>query len=463
MRKMGLLIGLAAVALAAGALVMQTGARTLPESEPGYEWNVARPYPDRIILTWSGDPATTQSVTWRTDTTVARAAAEIALATAAPGFVYDATRVDAKTETLDALAVDMAGIKVNYHSVTFSDLIPDTLYAYRVGDGERWSEWFHFRTASADPEPFAFLYVGDAQNDILSLWSRNVRQAYATAPDVRFIVHAGDLVNRAHADREWGEWFRAGGPIHAMVPSIPAPGNHEYRGYTEEEEEQDIERLSVFWRAQFTLPEHGAQTVDPETNYYVDYQGVRIVVLNSDQERDDQAAWLEQVLSTNPNRWTIATHHRPIFSSASDRDNPELRAAWKPIYDRYGMDLVLQGHDHTYARGRTENVADGVNLRDGETGTVYVVSVSGRKQYDFKPTRWNDYEARLDRRAENTQLFQIIRVAGDTLRFQAYTATGQLYDAFDLVKQEDRPNRFIDRAPMNAVTFDYSNTPPYQW
>ncbi|MGH7577679.1 MAG: metallophosphoesterase family protein, partial [Longimicrobiales bacterium] len=148
-----------------------------------------------------------------------------------------------------------------------------------------------------------------------------VRQAYATAPDARFIVHAGDLVNRAHADREWGEWFRAGGPIHAMVPSIPAPGNHEYRGYTEEEEEQDIERLSVFWRAQFTLPEHGAQTVDPETNYYVDYQGVRIVVLNSDQERDGQAAWLEQVLSTNPNRWTIATHHHPIFSSASDRDN----------------------------------------------------------------------------------------------------------------------------------------------
>ncbi|MGH7577680.1 MAG: hypothetical protein ACREM1_21480 [Longimicrobiales bacterium] len=104
-----------------------------------------------------------------------------------------------------------------------------------------------------------------------------------------------------------------------------------------------------------------------------------------------------------------------------------------------------------------------MNLRDGETGTVYVVSVSGRKQYDFKPTLWNDYEARLDRRAENTQLFQIIRVADDTLRFQAYTATAQLYDAFDLVKQEGRPNRFIDRAAMDAVTFDYSNTPPYQW
>ncbi|MGH7574321.1 MAG: fibronectin type III domain-containing protein, partial [Longimicrobiales bacterium] len=169
MRKMVLIIGLSAVALAAGALVMQTGARTLPESEPGYEWNVATPYPDRIILTWSGDPATTQSVTWRTDITVARAAAEIALATAAPGFVYDATRVDAKTETLDALAVDMADIKVNYHSVTFRDLIPDTLYAYRVGDGERWSEWFHFRTASQEPEPFSFIYFGDAQNDILPL------------------------------------------------------------------------------------------------------------------------------------------------------------------------------------------------------------------------------------------------------------------------------------------------------
>jgi hypothetical protein len=59
--------------------------------------------------------------------------------------------------------------------------------------GERWSEWFHFRTASTRAEPFSFIYFGDAQNDILSLWSRVLREGYATAPRARFMIHAGDM------------------------------------------------------------------------------------------------------------------------------------------------------------------------------------------------------------------------------------------------------------------------------
>lgn len=247
------------------------------------------------------------------------------------------------------------------------------------------------------------------------------------------------------------------------MPSLPAPGNHEYRALTEADDEAGGEHLSVFWQPQFTLPANGASQLDPETTYYVDYQDVRIVVLNSDQDKAAQAAWLDGVLADNPQKWTITTHHHPIFSSASDRDNAELRAAWKPLYDRHGVDLVLQGHDHTYARGRTQNSSNGVNVRDDESGTVYVVSVGGRKQYEFKPTRWDGYAADLDRRAENTQLYQVIRVAGDTLSFRAFTATGQLYDAFRLIKQDGRPNRFDDLAPDGAVTFTHANTPPYRW
>ena len=33
----------------------------------------------------------------------------------------------------------------NYHSVTFDNLEPNTLYAYRVGNGKIWSEWIQFR------------------------------------------------------------------------------------------------------------------------------------------------------------------------------------------------------------------------------------------------------------------------------------------------------------------------------
>jgi 3',5'-cyclic AMP phosphodiesterase CpdA len=351
-------------------------------------------------------------------------------------------------------------VQVHYHSVTFTGLLPDTLYAYRVGSEEMWSEWFHFRTAALGPEPFAFLYFGDAQNDVLSLWARTLRESYAVAPHARFMIHAGDLVNRAHSDLEWGEWFRSGGHIHSMVPSVPAPGNHEYRGYETPEGERPEEPLSVFWRPQFTLPENGPSGVSPETCFYLDFQGVRVVVLNSSEDHEAQALWMDRVLAGNPMRWTVVTHHHPIFSSAGSRDNDELRSLWMPIYDRHGVDLVLQGHDHTYARGRTppaseplpigEDRASGLSHQAGDTGTVYLVSVGGRKMYDFKPTNWDSYPASLDRKAEDTQLFQVIRVEGDTLKFQAFTATGQLFDAFDLVKQEGRPNRLVDRGPLTS-------------
>jgi hypothetical protein len=470
---------LAAIPLVLVSAIGWAALRPAADADPS--WNAATPHPDRIVLTWSGDPATTQSVTWRTDTTVTSAAAQVALASPGPGFGAGAATVRAITERLDARVVPDAGVRVSYHSATFTGLRPDTLYAYRVGDGERWSEWIQFRTASRERKPFSFIYVGDAQNDILSLWSRVIRQGYAAAPDARFIIHAGDLVNRANADREWGEWFRAGGFIHAMVPSVPAPGNHEYRPRSREEEARQERHLSVFWRPQFTLPRNGI-TGQEEASYWFDYQGARVVVLNSNEQREAQAAWMDMVLRDNPQPWTIVTFHHPVFSSGKERDNAELRAAWKPVFDRHGVDLVLQGHDHTYARGRTRvdgtpaadarangtyasdrNVATGANARDAETGTVYVVSVSGRKMYEFKKELWDSYDVTLDRRAENTQLFQVIRIDGDTLRYRAHTATGGLYDAFDLIRRDRGANRFVEHTRRDDATRTFADPPAYKF
>ena len=74
----------------------------------------------------------------------------------------------------------------------------------------------------------SLVYFGDAQNDVKSMWSRVIREAYSTMPKVDFMLHAGDLINRHDRDVEWGDWFYAGGFIHAMVPSVMTPGNHEY-------------------------------------------------------------------------------------------------------------------------------------------------------------------------------------------------------------------------------------------
>ncbi len=194
-----------------------------PRPVPDAEAHRPTGIPDRIIRTFAGDPARSIAVTWRTDGGVEKAVAQVAPADAGPKFAARAETIDATSTTLET---DLGAAR--YHSVVFGDLAPSVTYAYRVGDGVNWSEWVHARTASDKAEPFTFLYFGDAQNDLKSLWSRVIRGAFSDASKARFIVHAGDLVNRANRDAEWGEWFGAGGWVNAMIPSVPSPGNHEY-------------------------------------------------------------------------------------------------------------------------------------------------------------------------------------------------------------------------------------------
>jgi len=375
--------------------------------------------PDRIVLTWAGDPATTQAVTWRTDTTVKDASAQIAVADPDPNF--KGQDVAATTVTLDNKLWS-----ANYHSVNFTGLKPDTTYAYRVGDGTHWSEWFQFRTASDKPNPFSFIYFGDVQNGIRSLWSRVIREAFRAAPDAKFMVFGGDLVTDGSSDTLWGEFFGGGSWIYGMVPTLPTPGNHEYR-----DNDKGSSNVTRHWRAQFTLPENGPSGLE-EYAYYTDIQGVRMISIASNEKTDEQTAWLNQVLSNNPNKWTIAFFHHPIFSPAKGRDQAKLRAAWMPIFEKYKVDLVLNGHDHTYGRTGLEG------------GTVYLTSVSGQKMYELNKQPW------MKRAAENTQLFQVISIDGDKLSVQTRTATGSLYDAFELTKQPGKANVLVDRIPADV-------------
>ncbi len=422
-------------------------------------WHLPSKHPDRIVLNLGQNPENSTSVTWRTTSEINQGFAEIAKATAAPKFWRTAQTIKATKYALDGTNVPHAGIKSNYFSVKFRDLEPNTIYGYRVGNGEYWSEWIQFKTASDKPEKFSFLYVGDTQNYILELWSRLIRQGYKMSPNASFIIHAGDLVNHAHNEQEWSEWFDAGGWIHRVLPSIPVSGNHEYRPIKEGSKQRE---LSIQWNPQFTLPENGPKGLK-ETVYYTDYQGLRIVVLNTNRDIDKQLPWLENLLANNPNKWTVVTYHHPLYSASASRDNEELRGKLKPIFDKYKVDLSLQGHDHSYARGRVlpleENVVDGMNKRD-VTGTVYVVSVSGGKMYQLSDG-WDSLGAKRDRGAENTQLFQLITIDGDKLSYESYTATGDLYDAFDLIKNQKGANTFVERKNEAIRARRYSNTISY--
>jgi 3',5'-cyclic AMP phosphodiesterase CpdA len=167
----------------------------------------------------------------------------------------------------------------------------------------------------------------------------------------------------------------------------------------------------------------------------------------------EQVAWLRGVLARNPQRWTILAFHHPIFTPVRNRDNAALRALWKPVFDEFKVDLVLNGHDHTYARsgdtsgrGGTSHQPSGYSQAyDPAIGTVHVISVAGPKMY---AAAQGTYAVRV---AENTQLYQIIHVAPDELHYEAHSATGRLVDAFVLKKCAGRPNELRELlSPVNC-------------
>jgi hypothetical protein len=385
------------------------------------------PQPDRVRLTWNGDPATTQAVTWRTDGRGSLPRIQLTKDMGGPGLETQAVTYPGRTETV---ASDL-GWTSHYHTATLTGLEPRTEYVYRVGDGVNWSEWHGFRTASAKFEPFSFTYLGDAQNGIRTHWSRVARRAFLENPEGRFVLFAGDLVNRANMDAEWGELYNGPGWVNARIPLVPAVGNHEMEG--------SPKKLSDHWRPHFELPLNGPKGLE-ETCYRIDYQGLRILVLDSTQPPETQAPWLEEQLKDKSPLWTVACFHHPIFSASKGRNNPGLRNSWKPLFEKGGVDLVLQGHDHTYGRSSMGSVQPS---SPGGATPIYVVSVSGMKMYELNDDPWKV------RSAEQTQLYQQIEVKKDRLEYTAKTAAGEIYDRFTLVKRGGK-NRLIDRAPKTA-------------
>jgi len=373
--------------------------------------------PDRIVLTPGADPAHQMAVAFRTNSSQTASEAEIAVSLDSPGFGARAKRVSGTM-----LPPALGG--ANYHHIVFNGLEPDTAYAYRVKGSAGFSAWFQFRTAAAGFKPFRFVYFGDHQHDILSVGARAVRQAMLSGPALA--LHAGDLTNQRtpeDGDNEWGEWAAAGGYAYAMVPQVPAVGNHEYIG-------GGPAGPASLWGAVFALPQNGPDPVKA-TTYTFEYQGVRFIVLDGTAALrygalGAETAWLESVLQKNTARWTVVMVHQPMFMCSRQNDLPAFQSAWKPLFEKYGVDLALQGHDHCYARW--SNPDSKVKPQKRLTGPVYLISVAGGKMYPIN----DKTKATADRVAEDTQLYQVIDVEADRLRVQAFTVSGVLFDDFSI-------------------------------
>lgn len=394
----------------------------LPRGVVTAQANRPTPVPDRIILNLTEDPMTSVAVSWRTDTTVMSSVLELQKAQAridaSAGRIFDA-----ETVVRHYSWQNEPDIVSSHHSCIVTGLEPGQKYVYRVGAGNNWSEWLQFEMPSHDAPGFSFIWFGDPQSDLKSQWSRVIRKAYGHHPSAAFMMYAGDLINRAGRDVEWHEWFQAGAFIYGMVPQVMTPGNHDYSGLT----------LGAHWNAQFRLPHNGPAGLEG-TCYVIDYKNLRFISIDSAADGElrhaeglrleSQKAWLDSVLRHNTREWVIVNTHLPFYSPKENRDNPHLRQHFQPILEKYKVDLVLSGHDHSYGRGRAND-----NPENGHE-VMYVVSVSGPKMYEAGDKDW------MEQSGSFKQLYHLISIEGDELIFKAFTADGELFDQFKLNKNE---------------------------
>ena len=218
------------------------------------------------------------------------------------------------------------------------------------------------------------------------------------------MLHAGDVVDRPYKGSQWSDLFAAMGSAARTRNWLVSIGNHEQCVLVL----KCRSKQGQAFRSYFDWPDNGVPG-QGETWFHVDYQGVRIVVLDSFGGRmAEQAAFLDKALAENPTRWSIVLMHAPPFATRPGRANTEVRDLWLPLIEKHDVDLVLSGHDHSYARGsRTPD------------GPVFAVSVSGPKYYEVTDVDWVLNKATRTVWAAATSTYQVITIAGDTLSYRA--------------------------------------------
>ena len=376
---------------------------------------------ERVILNLTEAPQNSMALTWRTDTVSLKPQAKITPAAILTNENASFRTIQAKTDKV----ILKNGSATYHHNLIFNDLKPSTLYAYCIGDGQRFSEWNHFKTANEKSSPFSFLYFGDMQNQIQYMGARVLREAYKKAPDADFWLFTGDIVNNGDNDSEWGEFFEAAGWIPETTPFIMTPGNHEYPNKLFVRKSKFS--ISDLWHHNFTLPENGPAGLE-ETTYYIDYQGVRFVMLNSNEKLPEQVKWLEKVLSGSTQKWIIVAIHQPIYSTGRSITPTDYRKVFVPVFDKYNIDLVLQAHNHSYSR--TYPLKNGKQCKNNKKGTVYTISATGPKTYPA-----NDRHKGIMEVADiSRQLFQVISIKKNKLLYKSFDATGRPFDSFDITK-----------------------------
>lgn len=387
--------------------------------------------PDRITRNMPENPATELVFSWRTDSLTEQGYAEYLEAT-------DSLNFEAKISIREATRtpVIFEGIKDHYFRVHISGLDPDTEYQVRVGGPEYRSEWFHVRTAPDDFQPWHFLHFGGVQHFIMEYGPRIYHEAASRFPGAQFISHSGDLVQARGGDDDWGEFFYAGRGIFNHFPLLPSAGNSDHWEVTTEDGDYRI--LYPQWHGVFHCPPGHAPNL-ANLAYFVDYPDTRMISLYTGMEasREDrdiflsedmrmsdsifqqQMRWLDETLSNSPKKWNIVQMHHPVLSAREDRSYPRSEKYLQPILETHQVDLVLQSHEHLYARGSAPD----------SMLPVYLTTISGSRTKDLdENATW------MTRAITGMQLYQAIFIEEEYLKVQTYSLSGNILDEFRIVK-----------------------------
>jgi uncharacterized protein (TIGR03437 family) len=316
--------------------------------------------PDRVTVVWSIRETDIGQVQYSTDPTFPASSTNTVTATFVRFIPESATQtVPGGFNQFNAVLTGLTAPTVYYYRVLYGtqNLTNDGTHAYQ-----------QFRT----PVPtghFRFLVFGDsglnspAQQSVLN-------QMLTETPDL--VLHVGDIAYDSGTYDEFGaNYFDYYFSMMWHVPFFPVPGNHEY--YTD----AGAPYFSLHFPPTNTVP-----PIDAGHYYSFDWGDAHFVSLDANLldvsfNSSSQLAWLDQDLSATNAKWRIAYWHQVPYAIAHHIDDPidiAARQLFNPILERHGVQLVIGGHEHIYAR--TKILHGDAPVTNGP-GTLYLTTGGG--------------------------------------------------------------------------------------
>jgi hypothetical protein len=366
--------------------------------------------PDQILLTLSGDPTSTMDVQWRTAATVSDGLVQYWLTGTSDTISKTATAFRMEDRLLQNDRF------VNRFTAGLSGLKSGGTYQYRVGSKTgNWSALASFKTQSASPEGFSFIWFGDTHKS--PDWGAMAAKTLARHPEIAFYNIAGDLVSTGLHRDEWDELWQYSGGIFQKKPLMPIPGNHDSQ-----------DGLGAWmYQEMFSLPKNGPKSPDvpTEQTYAFTYQNALFLMIDATSPIEAQTAWIKEQLANSKATWKFAFFHFPPYNF--EENYADIRKEWCSLFDQYHVDMVMSGHVHYYLR--TKPMFAEKPVSSPAQGTIYTISIGIPSDHEI----WPDENYAVIRH-KNGPLYQHLKMEGKTLTYKSFDKNGNVKDELKIVK-----------------------------